>query len=179
MDLLATPRLLLRPVTAELAALAADGRVDALGRTLDAHVAVDWPPRIDDDDRMARDGFTFAKDILQRNPSLVGWWGWWVILQQPRPTLIGVVSPKGPPDREGTVEVAYGIVGSMEGKGYATEATCALMDWVRKDPSVRKIVAETLPQLAASIGVMEKCGMAFLGEGSEPGTVRYGLVIAR
>lgn len=103
----------------------------------------------------------------------MGWWGWWVILQQPRPTLIGVVSPKGPPDREGTVEIAYGVVASREGKGYATEATKAVLDWVFRDARTRRVVAETMPRLAASIAVMEKCGMTFLGEGSQPGSLRY------
>ena len=50
----------------------------------------------------------------------MGWGGWWVIHPQPRPTLIGIVAPKGLPDREGTVAVAVGIVPSHEGKGYAT-----------------------------------------------------------
>ena len=117
-----------------------------------------------------------AREFLERDPSLLGWWGWWVILQQPRPTLIGFVSPKGPPDREGSVEVSYGIVASHQGQGYATEAMKALVDWICRDPRTRRIVAETLPQRGASIAVMEKCGMSFLGEGTEPGSIRYGRV---
>lgn len=35
--------------------------------------------------------------------------------------------------------------------------------------------AETLPALAPSIGVLEKLGFVFAGEGSEPGVIRYAL----
>jgi len=168
-----TPRLQLVPATAATMASAAAGDSSALRRALMADIPPDWPPRIDDDGAMAREGFKFVQGVLQRDASLQGWWGWWVLLRRPS-TLIGVVSPKGPPDREGTVEVSYGIVASHQGKGYATEATQALLDWVCRDPRTRRIIAETLPRLGASIAVMEKCGMSFLGEGSEPGAIRYG-----
>jgi len=92
---------------------------------------------------------------------------------------VGPASPALDPDRrrfaQGTAGSGrYGIVASHQGKGYATEATQALLDWVCRDPRTRRIIAETLPRLGASIAVMEKCGMSFLGEGSEPGAIRYG-----
>jgi RimJ/RimL family protein N-acetyltransferase len=37
------------------------------------------------------------------------------------------------------------------------------------------VIAETYPHLTPSIGVMEKCGLAFAGEGSEEGVIRYEL----
>ena len=176
---LTTPRLRLLAATFDTLDAAAADDIAALSRALEARVPGDWPPRIDDDGRMARDGFKFVRDILQRDPTLVGWWGWWVVLQGTSPLLIGAVSPKGPPDGDGNVEVSYGIVNSHQGRGYATEATLALIEWVTLDPRVRRVVAETLPHLAASIGVMEKCGMTFLGEGAEPGTIRYGIPVVR
>jgi len=75
--------------------------------------------------------------------------------------------------------VSYGIIDSHQGEGYATEATQALLEWVKWDPRVLRIVAETFPAMAASIAVMEKCGMSFLGEGSESGTIRYGMPVPR
>jgi ribosomal-protein-alanine N-acetyltransferase len=171
---LTTGRLVLRVATAELMGIASAGDSAALAQLLPARIPPDWPPRIDDDGRMAREGFAFVRDLLGKHPDLIGWWGWFVLLQGPEPLLIGAVSPKGPPDPEGTVEVSYGIVGSHQGKGYATEATLGLIEWIERDPRVRKIVAETLTHLAASIAVMQKCGLALIGEGSEPGTIRYG-----
>src|SRR5436190_323711 len=46
--LLATPRLLLIPATADTLGQALDLRPDVLGRSLNAHVPVDWPPLLDD-----------------------------------------------------------------------------------------------------------------------------------
>jgi ribosomal-protein-alanine N-acetyltransferase len=179
LEAIVTRRLELVPATPQsLGAAAGDDR-DALARSLRARVPDDWPPRIDDDGRMAREGFAFVRDLLAADPALAGWWGWFVILKGGESTLIGSVSPKGPPDPEGTAEVAYGIVSSQQRNGYATEATLALIEWVVRDPRVRKIVAETYPQLAASLGVMRKCGLSFLGAGSEPGVVRYGADAAR
>ena len=176
---LTTPRLTLWAATFPEMAAAAEDDHAVLSLLLGANVPADWPPRLNDDGRMALEGFKFVREILKQHPSLVGWWGWWVVLRGSWPTLVGAVSPKGPPDREGTVEVAYGIVDSHHGEGLATEATQALIEWVKRDPRVRRIVAETFPSMAASIAVMEKCGMLFLGEGSEPGTVRYGLQVPR
>ena len=41
--------------------------------------------------------------------------------------------------------------------------------------NVRRVISETLPELVASIGVMEKCGFKFIGDGSEEGVIRYEL----
>jgi RimJ/RimL family protein N-acetyltransferase len=155
-------------------AFAAAGDDASLGRALSCRIPSDWPPRIDDEGQMAREGFAYVRDLLRKDPALTGWWGWWVALREPEAVLIGAVSPKGPPDASGVVEVSYGIVASHQGKGYATEATRGLMEWVRRDPRTRSIVAETFPRLGASVAVMEKCGLVYRGAGSEPGTVRYG-----
>ena len=42
-------------------------------------------------------------------------------------------------------------------------------------PEVARVIAETLPDLFPSIGVLRKIGFSYVGEGSEPGVVRYGL----
>lgn len=46
--ILATPRLLLIPATADTLGQALDLRLDVLGRSLNAHVPADWPPLLDD-----------------------------------------------------------------------------------------------------------------------------------
>jgi len=171
---LATDRLILETATTESLGLAAENDLAALARSLSCRIPSDWPPRIDDDGRMARDGFAYVRDLLRKDPTLTGWWCWWVLLRAPERVLIGTVSPKGPPDPDGAVEVSYGIVASEQGKGYATEATQALIGWVERDPRTRTIVAETLPQLGASIAVMRKCGLTYQGPGSEAGSIRYG-----
>jgi [ribosomal protein S5]-alanine N-acetyltransferase len=40
---------------------------------------------------------------------------------------------------------------------------------------VTRVLAETLPELAGSTGVLRKRGFVFLGAGSEPGVIRFEL----
>ena len=93
--------------------------------------------------------------------------GFGVIDKETR-TVIGAASFKGPPDTNGTVEIAYGIVPSFEGRGYATEAARALVEYAQRDEKVRQIIAHTMPEANASTRVLKKCGFAFAGEVIDP-----------
>lgn len=83
-------------------------------------------------------------------------------------TVVGLASFKGPPDADGVVEIAYGIVPSYEGRGYATEAAAALVDFAQRDARVRVVRAHTLPERNASTHVLTKCGFELLGEVIDP-----------
>lgn len=72
--------------------------------------------------------------------------------------VIGAAGFTGPPDTSGTVEIAYGIVPSFEGKGYATEVAAALVEFASSSGGVRRIRAHTLPVANASTRVLKKCG---------------------
>ena len=83
-------------------------------------------------------------------------------------TVVGLASFKGPPDGDGVVEIAYGIVPSHEGRGYATEAAAALVDFAQRDARVRVVRAHTLAERNASTHVLTKCGFEFFGEVIDP-----------
>src|SRR3989441_10900896 len=72
--------------------------------------------------------------------------------------VIGSAGFKGPPDSTGIVEIAYGIVPSCEGHGYATEAAGALVGFALSHEDVRLVRAHTLPASNASTRVLLKCG---------------------
>ena len=78
-------------------------------------------------------------------------------------SVIGSAGFKGPPDSTGTVELAYGIVPSHEGQGYATEAAAALVAFAFAHEHVRTIWAHTLPEANASNRVLAKCGFDCVG----------------
>ena len=82
--------------------------------------------------------------------------------------VIGNASFTGPPDGEGVVEIAYGIVPNYQGRGYATEAARALVAFAQGDSRVRTICAHTLPERNASTRVLEKCGFERIGEVTHP-----------
>jgi len=73
------------------------------------------------------------------------------------------------------VEVGYGVLPGFRRQGYATEAAQGLIAHAFAHPEVALVIAETLPDLFPSIGVLRKIGFVYVGEGSEPGVVRYEL----
>ncbi|HEY3113673.1 MAG TPA: GNAT family N-acetyltransferase [Gemmatimonadaceae bacterium] len=83
--------------------------------------------------------------------------GFFVVHRESR-SVIGSAGFKGEPDSTGTVEIAYGIVRSFEGRGYATEAAAALVDFALSSGQVRLVRAHTLPEANASTRVLLKCG---------------------
>jgi [ribosomal protein S5]-alanine N-acetyltransferase len=85
---------------------------------------------------------------------------------------IGMCGFKGPP-ADGAVEIAYAVDPEHEGKGLATEAAQALVDFASTREEVRLIRAHSLPNGNASKRVLEKCGFRYVGEVVDPedGTV--------
>jgi RimJ/RimL family protein N-acetyltransferase len=90
------------------------------------------------------------------------------IIDKESRVVIGAASFKGPPDKNGMVEIAYGIVPSFEGRGYATESARALINFAQHDDKVRQIIAHTMPEANASTRVLKKCGFTFAGEVFDP-----------
>jgi RimJ/RimL family protein N-acetyltransferase len=65
---------------------------------------------------------------------------------------------------DSSARVGYSIVERCKGRGYATDALRALLAWLRSDPRVERITAETLTGHGASRRVMEKAGMRLCEE---------------
>lgn len=160
------------PATVELgrAELRARGQ---LGFLLGAQVPDSWPPELYD--RAAAE-YTIRR--LEEGPEQAGWWLYYVVLRSAGsegPVLIGTCGFKGPPTADGTVEIGYGIVPESRRRGYAAEAVRGLVTHAFRIPEVRRVIAETLPGLAPSIGVLRKTGFRYIGEGSEDGVIRFEL----
>ena len=66
--------------------------------------------------------------------------GFAVVHRQSR-SVIGSVGFKGPPDEDGMVEIAYGIVPVFQGQGYATEAAEASIAFAYGSSGVRLVRA--------------------------------------
>lgn len=82
--------------------------------------------------------------------------------------VVGSAGLIGPPDADNAVEIAYGIVPDYEGRGYATEAAAALIEWVVRNGRVTTVRAHTLPERNASTRVLGKCGFRHVGEVNHP-----------
>lgn len=82
--------------------------------------------------------------------------------------VIGAAGYKAPPDATGMTEIAYGIAPEYQGRGYATEAAQALLDYAFADGRVRLARAHTRPEENASTHVLRKCGFQFIGTVVDP-----------
>jgi len=166
-----TERLELIPATVELTRAALAGAAP-LGAALAATVPRGWPPQYLDVSALQ-----CTLDRLIEMPEQADWWMYFVVLPDGPSgrTLVGTAGYKGPPSDGGTVEVGYGIVPDYQRRGYASEAVRGLLARAFGVPGVQQAIAETLPELTPSIGVLRKCGFQLVGEGSEPGVIRFAL----
>lgn len=95
------------------------------------------------------------------------WTHGFAIVERVTGDAVGSCGYKGPPDGEGTVEIAYGVNPSRQGRGYAKEAAAALVDYAF-GAGVRLVRAHTLPENNASARVLTACGFANVGEVIDP-----------
>ena len=127
--------------------------------------AAGWPPELYDDQAA---NWTLERLNAGGDPA----WYTYYFVRRHDPLVIGVGGYTGPP-ADGEVEIGYGVMPEHQRRGYATEATRALVSRAFDHDEVERVIAHTLPGLVPSIGVLEKCGFRFAGEGKEPGTIRF------
>jgi ribosomal-protein-alanine N-acetyltransferase len=131
-----------------------------------------WPPPLNDD---ASQRWMLA--YLQQHEG--SRWGMWYITLPGRPSqLVGNCGYKGAP-KKGAVEIGYAIAPEFQRKGYASEAVRGLLRFAFAAEEVKRVLAETLPELTPSIGVLRKCGFHHVQGGSEPGILRFSIARAR
>jgi len=172
-DDMVTSRLVLIAITPEM--LQSEQRDDhRLGELLHASIPSNWPPV---------DWEPHVLAILLRQfelyPDQIGWHRHIVLPHEDGSrTLIGSVGAFWRESSPNECEIGYSILQPHEGQGLATEATQALIDYLRENlrgPRLTSVIAHTFPRLVGSIRVMEKCGLVFEGAGEEEGTIRYRL----
>lgn len=168
-----TARLDLVPATAAALRIELESP-DQLGPHLGAHVPEGWPPELYDESAVR---YTLQR-LLDR-PEEADWGFHYFLLRddghESGRVLVGCGGFKGAPWDDGTVEVGYSVVEQFRRRGIASEAVQGMVAHAFNDERVRRVIAETYPHLKPSIGVLQKCGFAFIGSGSEPGIIRYEL----
>jgi ribosomal-protein-alanine N-acetyltransferase len=162
-----TQRLLLISVTEAM--LLAEKKGQGLGELLGATVPGTWPPAFWD-----QKAIDYLYERVRRNPQYRGWCRY-VVLKQPSatPLVIGGCGCTEPPETLEEVEIGYSLLKEFRGHGYVTEAINALIPWIFTYSPVHSVCAQTYPHLAASIGVLRRCGFILEGTGKDPGTVLF------
>jgi RimJ/RimL family protein N-acetyltransferase len=151
---LATARLHLEPVTAEMARAVLAGDLSVLAAA-GLTAAEGWPHED------TADGLGM---IVKTGESL----SWLVVTGG---AVIGDCGlhggppggPAGPVDEAGRVEIGYGLAAPSRGQGYGSEVVAAITGWLLARPEVRQVRACTLTDNMPSRRVLEKAGFAYTG----------------
>lgn len=102
------------------------------------------------------------------------WYTSWKMCRKEDGKEIGYAGFKGL-QKDGSVEIGYGVKDAYQGHVYATEGTQALCQWALEQEGVSKVEAETEPNNTASQRVLEKNGFHPTGQVGEEGP-RYVLL---
>ena len=89
--------------------------------------------------------------------------GRWAVHTKPGMEFIGWCGLKYRPERD-EVDLGYRFIKTAWGKGYASEAAMASINYGFEKLGLRRIVGRAMPDNIASIKVLEKCGMRYVGE---------------
>ncbi len=168
---LKTERLILIPAT-EKTVRAEQQDHQRLAVLLHARIPEDWPPET------LADALPWFEEQLHRFPEDTGWYGWYALLNVPGrtlPVLAGGAGFKGAPDESGQVETGYSVLPCFQKRGLASEMVRALTDWAFRQPGVRCIIAQSAPDNAPSIRVLQKAGFKQCEGCGEPGLLLFKL----
>lgn len=89
--------------------------------------------------------------------------GRWAVHAKPSLEFIGWCGLKKRPERN-EIDLGYRFLKSTWGKGYATEAAFACIKYAFEKLGLKRIVGRAMPGNIASLKVLEKCGMTYIGE---------------
>lgn len=105
---------------------------------------------------------------LRSAPAPTPWTHGVALVERATGAVVGSAGLNGPPDAEGVVEVAYGLVPAYRGRGYAREAARALSEYALGPGGARCVRAHTRSDNAASARVLVACGFTLVGEVLDP-----------
>lgn len=129
--------------------------VNINGTATQVHFPTEWPG-----DALVL--FPMWLEQTLHDPQALAWGG--TIIERTSATAIGQIGFKGLPDANGMIELGYGVVPEVEGRGYATEMARALVEWAWQQPQVRTITAECRVDNMGSLRVLEKSGFRQTGQ---------------
>jgi RimJ/RimL family protein N-acetyltransferase len=97
----------------------------------------------------------------------LGRFGTYQVVRRADGHVIGDVGFVGPPDETGAVQVSCAITRDARGQGYGTEALSAVLAWVREQPGLTCVLADTTRSNIASQRLLERVGLHRVGEDGE------------
>jgi len=146
-----TDRLILIPVTLQMTTLLlCDNRteIEHIGIQMSEH----WPTPD------TKDILPMVHETLKRHGAPSGF-EFWMILCKDNNMVIGDIGFHGKPDKNGEVEVGFGLVREVWNKGYGYEALKGIVDWIKMQEGIKTLKADCLIDNVASRRILEKIGL--------------------
>ncbi len=156
MPAIVTDRLKLVPITLDAIEAVLDHDKPRAEAIVGATFPDQWPS-----DELVVSGFPYSREAIRAAPD-VRLWGDSLVLLKDEPRVVGSVVFHGHPS-DGIAEVGYSIEESSRGRGYATEATRACVDWALAQAGIDAVQATTFDWHLASLGVIRNIGMQQVG----------------
>lgn len=97
-------------------------------------------------------------DRAKKDPSNYLWHTFWLIIRKSDHTAVGAVDFKDIPNKDGEVEIGYGLGKAFEHNGYMTETVQAFCHWALQQEGVNHIIAETEIDGFSSQKILQKNG---------------------
>ena len=153
MTTIRTDRLEIFPLSAD----AIDALLQADDRRLRSLTGAAFPLPVAPPPYMA-ESLPVVRDRLRSGDRQAEWWNWLIVRHDNR-EVVGSVAFGGTPDAGGAVLIGYAMYPGREGKGYATEAVRAMVDWAFAQPGVKVVRALAPVWNTPAVHVAEKVGM--------------------
>ena len=159
MSVLCTPRLELVPMTLPMVEAVMAGRREDAEAIAGALLPRAWPGPA-----LIERAFSASLERIRESPARRLWGDRLMVVPGAPRLIIGSVVFHGKPDEaEGVAEMAYGVKEGSQGRGFATEATRAALEWALAQPGVRAVQATTAVWHKQSLRVIEKMEMRQVG----------------
>jgi ribosomal-protein-alanine N-acetyltransferase len=148
---LTTQKLRLVPCSVEMFKSLIDENID-LAKLIDAHIPDSWPAE------ELREVAVYYIKLLSESPNVKDRLCWFIV-EKEQNIVIGSIGFKAKPDKDGVVEIGFGIEPAFRLQGYATDAVEGVIKWALSQNDIRKVIAECEPNNKPSVRVLEKVGM--------------------
>ena len=88
----------------------------------------------------------------------------WTAISKADNRLVGDLCIVGEPNKNGEIEIGYGIYKEFQNRGLMTEIVQGMIGWMKSQPEVHSILASTEKNNIASSRVLEKNGFELTGQ---------------
>ena len=88
----------------------------------------------------------------------------WTAISRADNQMVGDICIVGDPNAAGEIEIGYGTYDAFQRKGFMTEAVGGIISWIKQQPAVKAIIADTEKSNRASFAVLEKNGFIKVDE---------------